>query len=110
MIQVILIAMNYLFYDNFMLLIFFISRLRCLLSFFPGYESCYHCYHGLAIIDIILFQSKHSGSIFFYYVCLKLQFQESEALNFGYHDDQLSIPQLSMALDYNTKLDFDSYI
>ena len=56
--------------------------------FFLAMKSCYHCYHGLAIIDIILFQSKHSGSIFFYYVCLKLQFQESEALNFGHHGNE----------------------
>ena len=36
------------------------------------------------------------------------QFDQCISLNFGYHNDQLSIPQLSMTLDYNTKLDFDS--
>ena len=36
------------------------------------------------------------------------QFDQCISLNFGYHDDQLSIPQLSMTLDYNRKLDFDS--
>ena len=36
------------------------------------------------------------------------QFDQCISLNFGYHDDQLSIPQLSMTPDYNRKLDFDS--
>ena len=36
------------------------------------------------------------------------QFDQCISLNFGYHDDQLSIPQLSMTPDFNTKLDFDS--
>ena len=35
-------------------------------------------------------------------------FDQCISLNFGYHDYQLSIPQLSMTLDYNTTLDFDS--
>ena len=30
------------------------------------------------------------------------------SLNFGYHDDQLSIPQISMTPDSNTNLIFDS--
>ena len=36
------------------------------------------------------------------------QFDQCISLNFGYHDDQLSIPQLSMTPDFNTELDFDS--
>ena len=36
------------------------------------------------------------------------QFDQCISLNFGYHDDQLSIPQLSMTPDFTTKLDFDS--
>ena len=34
------------------------------------------------------------------------QFDQCISLNFGYHDDQLSIPQLSMTPDFNTELDF----
>ena len=36
------------------------------------------------------------------------QFDKCISLNFGYHDDQLSIPQISMTTDLNTKLEFDS--
>ena len=36
------------------------------------------------------------------------QFHQCFSVNFGYHDDQLSIPQISMTLDSNTKLYFDS--
>ena len=36
------------------------------------------------------------------------QFNECLSVNFGYHDDQLSIPQVSMTPDSKTKLTFDS--
>ena len=36
------------------------------------------------------------------------QFDQCISLNFGYHDDQLSVPQISMTPDFSTKLDFDS--
>ena len=38
------------------------------------------------------------------------QFDHCISLNFGYHDDQLSIPQISMTPDFNTEFDFDSPI
>ena len=36
------------------------------------------------------------------------QINQCISLNFGYHDDQLSIPQLSMTPDSNRNLNFDS--
>ena len=36
------------------------------------------------------------------------QFNQCLSINFGYHDDQLSIPQVSMTPDSKTKLTFDS--
>ena len=36
------------------------------------------------------------------------QFDQCFSLNFGYHDDQLSIPQLSLTPDSITNLNFDS--
>ena len=36
------------------------------------------------------------------------QFDQCISINFGYHDDQLSIPQISMTSDSATKLNFDS--
>ena len=36
------------------------------------------------------------------------QYDQCLSLNFDYNDDQLSIPQVSMTPDFNTKLDFDS--
>ena len=35
-------------------------------------------------------------------------FDQCFSLNFGYHDNQLSIPQISMTPDSNTNLNFDS--
>ena len=36
------------------------------------------------------------------------QYDQCLSLNFDYNDDQLSVPQVSMAPDSNTKLNFDS--
>ena len=36
------------------------------------------------------------------------EFDKCFSLNFGYHDDQLSIPQISMTPSSNTKLNYDS--
>ena len=36
------------------------------------------------------------------------QFDQCFSVNFGYHDDQLSIPQFFMTPESNTKLNYDS--
>ena len=38
------------------------------------------------------------------------QFYQCFSLNFGYYDDQLLIPQMSMTADSNTKLNYNSPI
>ena len=40
----------------------------------------------------------------------KLQFDGCFSLNFGYHENSLSIPQLAMTPDSNLKLNYDSPI
>ena len=36
------------------------------------------------------------------------QFHQCFSINFGHHDDQISIPQISMTPNSNTKINFDS--